>query len=69
MKRRKTLKEKIGETLSTDELADYLGVHSGTPRNWRANNKGPKFIKIGGFRNAKVIYRWEDVLKWEKEFL
>lgn len=69
MKRKKTFKSKLGETMNTDELADYLGMNAGTLRNWRSAGKGPKFVKIGGYRNAHVIYRWKDVQTWEESFM
>lgn len=67
-KKPKNFKEKMGRTMNTDELAEYLGVTSGTIRNWRHKKKGPKYFKLGGYRNATVMYRWQDVKDWEDTF-
>jgi hypothetical protein len=69
MAKKKTLQSKLGETMNTDELAEYLDMNAGTLRNWRSAGKGPKFVKIGGYRNAHVIYKLKDVKAWEKSFL
>lgn len=36
-----------------------------TLSNWRVAGKGPAFVKIGLGRNGKVLYREEDIAKWE----
>jgi len=39
------------------EAASYLGFEVGTLANWRAQKKGPRFIKLGG----KVFYFKHDL--------
>jgi excisionase family DNA binding protein len=35
------------ELLSTEELAELLGVHPATLATWRHEGRGPKFVKVG----------------------
>lgn len=37
------------ELLTTEQTAEELGVKPATVEKWRYNNKGPAFIRIGGF--------------------
>ncbi len=50
--------------LSVDDLVErYKGtITKGTLANWRANRKGPSFVKLGG----RVLYLAEKVIAWEK---
>ncbi|MGV9870570.1 helix-turn-helix transcriptional regulator [Rhodococcus koreensis] len=43
-----------------DRLAEYLGVPKKSIYNWRANNKGPKGIRVG----RHIRFREEDVIAW-----
>lgn len=45
--------------LSTERAAEFLGLHPGTLRNWRSENFGPAWVRIG--RGARVGYRREDL--------
>lgn len=45
----------------TEEIADFVGVHPHTLRNWRHRDYGPPFLKLAG---KSVRYRWEEVEKW-----
>lgn len=47
--------------LTTKELAYRWRLQIKTLHNWRAQMKGPKFVKIMG----KVLYEVEEVEKWE----
>lgn len=52
------------EKLATvEEVAEYLGVSTGTVYNWRYSGAGPRALKAGG----RVRYRWEDVDRWLEE--
>lgn len=53
----------MGQYLSVDEMvARYKGkITKGTLANWRANNKGPTYVKLGG----RVLYPVEHVDRWE----
>jgi excisionase family DNA binding protein len=46
--------------LSTKQLAAALGKSPRTVEDWRAQKRGPKWVKVGGH----VRYRTEDVEKW-----
>ena len=35
------------QLLSTEELAELLGVHPATLATWRHEGRGPKFVKVG----------------------
>jgi hypothetical protein len=51
------------ELLTPQELSDrWKGqIALGTLANWRVQNKGPKYIRIGG----KPFYRLTDVIQYE----
>ncbi|NML50777.1 helix-turn-helix domain-containing protein [Streptomyces sp. R302] len=46
--------------LSTEELAEFLGISAGTLYNWKYQGKGPKAVKVG----ALTRYRTRDVEDW-----
>lgn len=48
------------QLLSTEELADYLGVTVATLYEWRTKGKGPRAVRVG--RNLK--FRPADVDRW-----
>lgn len=56
-----------GQKLSTKELAARWGMTVGALENWREQKKGPPYIKLGEWRGARVLYRLEDVLAYEKK--
>lgn len=47
--------------LTEIDLATHLGISRDTLRDWRQHGKGPKFIKLGGTRFARIRYRQQDV--------
>lgn len=47
--------------LTTEEVAELLGVAPGTVENWRYKQEGPRFVKLGYKRHSPVRYRPEDV--------
>lgn len=51
------------EFLTPTQLIARWGnaIGEGTLANWRAQGKGPKFVKLG----AKVVYRLADVIEYE----
>lgn len=51
--------------LTTQELADRVGVPINSIYFWRAHKKGPRAMRIGKY----VRYRMEDVLAWEQSQL
>ncbi len=48
------------QLISSDQLADDLGLSKTTPPTWRALRKGPPWIKVG----KAVFYDQADVEKW-----
>ena len=57
----------MSQTLTTEQLAVRWNMQRKTIYNWRIAKKGPPFIKVGGGRNGKVLYRLEDIEKWEAD--
>lgn len=47
--------------LTTEDVAEILGVAPGTVENWRYKQEGPRFVKLGNKRHSPVRYRPEDV--------
>jgi hypothetical protein len=50
------------EFLTTAQLAELLQTRPETLRYWRANSRGPRWIKPPGIR--AVLYRRSDVESW-----
>jgi excisionase family DNA binding protein len=46
--------------MTTQELADYLGVPVATIYRWRYRHEGPRALKIG----RHLRFRVEDVERW-----
>lgn len=55
--------------LTPNELAAKWRISVKTLANWRTQKKGPKYIKLGGARNQRVFYRFNDVFDFEQESL
>lgn len=51
--------------LTTDELADRLGVVPETVRSWRQRGTGPAYIRLG----RAIRYREPEVEAWERSRL
>ena len=49
-----------GDLLTTVELSKELDLEVSTLETWRSKNRGPNYVKEGGF----VSYRGEDIVKW-----
>jgi excisionase family DNA binding protein len=50
----------VERLLSTQDLADYLGVSLRTVYNWRYRSEGPPAIRVGG----KVLFRESELQEW-----
>ena len=50
----------LADLLTTTEAADLLEVHPVTLRQYRVDNIGPSYVKIG----HKVRYRRSDLESW-----
>jgi excisionase family DNA binding protein len=48
--------------LTTEELAERLGVSVTTVRDWRRDGRGPAYIRVG----SVIRYRETDIDKWER---
>jgi predicted DNA-binding transcriptional regulator AlpA len=55
------------DVMTPDQLAQRWGMAAGTLRNWRAEGKGPRAIRLGDGPRARVVYRVADVLAWEDQ--
>lgn len=55
------------ETLTPDALAQRWGMDPKTLGNWRVKKHGPAYIKLGRGRGSKIIYRLDDVRRWEMQ--
>jgi len=49
---------------NTTATAKFLGVKNQTLRKWRLDGKGPRYIRLGDDKWARVVYRPEDVSSW-----
>ena len=48
----------------TRQESERTGIAEKTLSNWRGTGDGPPYLKIGGGRNARVLYDPEEVDKW-----
>jgi Helix-turn-helix domain len=48
---------------TTEEVAERYRKDPGTVRYWRHKGTGPKGTLFG----RRVLYRWSDLLAWEKQ--
>jgi len=46
------------------ELAKYLRVSERTLENWRHQNIGAAYCRLGPHPHHKVVYDWEAVASW-----
>ena len=53
--------------LDTFEVARLLHLEPKTIRNWRAEDKGPRPIRLGDTANMKALYALKEVLRWMDE--
>lgn len=49
--------------LSTEDAARMLGIAPGTLANWRGENKGPRFARIG----SRVVYPLDELKRFLRE--
>ncbi|WP_101255004.1 helix-turn-helix transcriptional regulator [Streptomyces barkulensis] len=55
----------VDRLLTSEEVAEILGVDPRTPPQWRYRGLGPDWVKIG----TRVRYRAEDVEKYIRSHL
>lgn len=51
--------------LTPGELAQRWRMSTHTLQNWRVQNFGPPFTKMGEGRSGKVLYRLDDIEAYE----
>ena len=51
----------LAGTLSPQEAASYLGYCTQTLAGWRFQGVGPRYLKLGHGKRAKIRYRLEDL--------
>lgn len=49
------------EYATPSELAEEIHVSEATLRQWRWQNQGPPYVKVG---TKRVVYRRADVARW-----
>jgi hypothetical protein len=55
--------------VSPAELAQRLGVQPCTLAAWRVVGAGPRYIKFGQTKQARVVYPLAEVEAWEADHL
>lgn len=50
--------------LTTVEAAAYLRLSPRTLERFRVDGTGPRFLKAGGGKRARVLYEAEELRKW-----
>lgn len=55
--------------LTPKEVADRWRIDVKTLSNWRVKGRGPHFVKLGGGRNTRVLYRPEDIEAYERQHM
>ena len=53
------------ELLTTDEVSALLKIAPATLVDWRHDQRGPRYYKMG----REVRYRLSDVIEWEQQAL
>lgn len=54
--------------LTTPEAAHFLRLSARTLERYRVEGTGPRYIKAGPGRRARVLYRKEDLHAWLEGF-
>ena len=55
--------------LKSQEVARIIGITAQSLDNWRCAGKGPRYVKDGEDRRARVYYRPVDVQTWIEDRL
>ena len=56
-----------GQKLNTKELAARWGMSVSALQNWRIQRQGPRYLKLGTARSARVLYLVSDIEEFEKK--
>lgn len=54
---------------STKQAAALVGLTPKTMRQKRCDRCGPKYLKLGAGKNARVVYRRSDLEQWIRDSL
>lgn len=54
----------LSQFLTSSAVARCLGLSPSTLRKWRAERRGPQFVRLGDRRAGRVLYRVTDVEEW-----
>lgn len=54
--------------LNTVEVAERLRISPRTLERMRVEGTGPRYIKVGPGKRARVLYRENDVIAWVSQF-
>ena len=52
------------ELLNVSEAAELLCVSVKTLAKWRINGDGPSFVRLGGARRGRIVYRRADLVAY-----
>lgn len=55
------------KVLNNEEAARAIGVSGQTLKQWRHEGKGPRFIKLGTAKQARVVYDPADIEAFKRE--
>jgi len=54
--------------MTSAEAAEYLRLKPSTLQAMRVDGTGPRYYKVGPGRQAKVLYKREDLDSWLEQF-
>lgn len=55
------------QLLTVDQVSEMLNISVSTLAHWRANDKGPAYIRIAGHSRSGVRYKLEDLKRYVDE--
>lgn len=50
--------------LTSNETADLLRISRRTLERMRVEGNGPRYLKVGGGKRSRVLYREGEILAW-----
>ena len=55
----------LNPNLTAAQAAEFLGIKPTTLANWRMEDKGPKYMRVG----RMIRYRYNDVVKFRDKYV
>lgn len=55
----------LNPNLTASQAAEFLGIKTTTLANWRMENKGPKYMRVG----RMIRYRYNDVVEFRDRYV